>query len=351
SNNSTEISNNSENELQELLRNIAEENKIDISDELLNSYANAVANIYKTISKDSEVTLSDTIELKNKKSYIFDIGIKTKSLGHDIYLAIKLLPLKREARLSDIPEFIRAIDETRAKGIVICNSGFSKELIKYAYDNLIDLCVLKDAQSKDWSDNIEIPVVWVRANPIFFPEFVMSVLKGDTIPVDLISTKLSYNNGKNAFTLGEVLIDNWENGDYPKQTDSLYTTVFKTRDLKLNINNTHDWRKIDLLKIYYTTRDEYFIKYIQPKVYKAIENYISKDVEFTDIEMKIDYLDENREWKKIGEDMRKDFSKGDDIELPDGLYIFATTTKESLKFANVKTSDLNIRKMIKNKKK
>jgi len=46
------------------------------------------------------------------------------------------------------------------KGIIVSNSGFSKSVIRIAKYYGIELCSIHEALNKDWSLELNIPVIW-----------------------------------------------------------------------------------------------------------------------------------------------------------------------------------------------
>lgn len=313
---------------------ISNENKIDISQDLLNQYAQTIVDIYHTLPANATIKLNDTVYSITGNQHFFDIGIHANSFGHNVFMAVKLLPIERPAKISDILDFKLALDDIKAvKGIVFCNSGFSDELQQFASDNMIDLCVLKDVQSEFCLDSIEIPVIWQKSTPWFTFGFSVTLESGVKIPRNLTTAELSYDDGISTFNIIDFINDKWNNNQLPHITDSVYNISLKQGNLKLKSFNK-GYIKVNEVDIYYTTREEYFIKYFKPDVFKAIENYSTKVVELSEIMVEIEFPDISESWKKIGEDIKEDGTEGEMSKLPNGITIVATSSIDELKFEN-----------------
>jgi hypothetical protein len=337
------LNNDSDLQIDELINSL---NTDSISDELMIDYTKGVLNIYETLYRNSHLIINDTIKSSfNGNTHIFDIGVHTKTLGHEIILVFKLLPIDHKAEILDVIHFLSALKDLKvAKGIIICNGGFSESVIKYAKSNSIDLCTFKDAESKKWNQNLEIPVVWIKSSPLVHSNFIAKYEGGDKIHKDFSKAKFSYDNGNNIFTVYDIIYWKWENNEIPHVTDSLHITYINTDSLK-TLANFKDWRKVDKLEIYYTTREEYFLRYFKPEEYEAIENYLTHDVQFTKVSVEIEVFNEDETWIKIGEDIKDDNSLGEKIILPEGLSICVTATIEDLSKADFNMDYMNINRI------
>ncbi len=329
-----------------IIEKILSEHSDSISKDLLTEYSKGVLNIYETLYENSLLNLNDTINSQfNEKSHVFDIAVNTTSLGHDILMVFKLLPLSHKAKYLDILDFIIALKDIKvAKGIIICNGGFSEDVVEFASKNNVDLCTFKDAQSRKWNENIEIPVVWIKSTPLMHVEFGVKLDAGDKIPGDFTELIFSYNEGEETFTIKDIISYKWDNNLIPHVTDSIHLISMKTSTLKMNTYNA-GWKVMDQLDIYYTTREEYYLRFFIPEVYKAIENVITRDVQFTEIEIEFEIFDESDKWIKIGEDLKEDNSNGEDFNLPKGLLIVATATIDDLSIGEFNTDKFGIQKM------
>ena len=337
------LNNNSDTEIDDLINSI---NIDSISPDLMKDYTEGILNIYETLYKNSTLIINDTIKSSfNSKAHIFDIGVHTKTLGHDITLVFKLLPIDHKAEIIDVIQFLKALNDLKvAKGIIICNGGFSESLIKYAKRNYIDLCTFKDAESKNWNNNIEIPVVWIKSTPLFHYSFAVNFESGDKIHKDLSKALFSYNNGADNFTIIDIIDWKWENLEIPHTTDSILNIYINTDSLKISVN-INDWRKVDKLIVYYTTREEYFLRYFVPEEYEAIENYLTHDVQLIKVNLDINVFNEDDSWIKIGEDIKNDDSPGEKINFPEGLSIWVTATLEDLAEAEFQNHFMNIKRI------
>jgi Restriction endonuclease len=89
-----------------------------------------------------------------------DVSIRSKIAGHDILIIIQAKEHKKRADINMIGEFDSVVRDVKAsKGILICNSGFTKTAKEYAQRLKVDLCTAHDASNINWQTEVKIPVI------------------------------------------------------------------------------------------------------------------------------------------------------------------------------------------------
>ena len=110
--------------------------------------------------------------------------------------------------------------------------------------------------------------------------------KNDKIHKDFNKAIFSYDFGNHTFTFMDYVKHKWQNNEIPHETDSLHIYYLKTKDLKVKVNR-NDWREVRKFEVNYTTDKNYYLKYFEPNNYRAIENYVTHEVSFTDLDLSI----------------------------------------------------------------
>ena len=124
------------------------------------------AKIYNELAPASLVKHNDIITGKSGVPRQIDVSVRTKIAGHDILMVIDTKDYKSPADIGEVDEFAGKLEDVSAnRGILICRSGFTSGARKRASIAGIDLCNLHDAQSRDWSLDVELPMLWIELYP------------------------------------------------------------------------------------------------------------------------------------------------------------------------------------------
>lgn len=87
--------------------------------------------------------------------------------GDDQYLLIiDAKDWSRPADIGGVEKFAGLTKDVRASsGILVCNAGFSRQAHNYAENLGLRLCNVHDAESRDWSRDLTVPIVWIDLTP------------------------------------------------------------------------------------------------------------------------------------------------------------------------------------------
>lgn len=323
----------SEKDLNELIYRVEKDLNQKIDPNIWNEYANSIISIYEGVDSTAKIKLNEKIFCDlTKKSQIVDISIHSKIAGHKILVAVKLLPIKDQVNLDMIRYFSLILKDINAsKGVIISNAEYNNEVIKFAKEHMIDLCKLKDASSRKWSDDISIPVIWKDIKPILQVNMSFNLVKGDRFHNDLGRALFSNDNGLTTFTLGDYFVEKWNKNMIPHNTKELFIIENEFKNLKIKIKK--DWRSISDFYIAYEVKSESFLKYFVPIKFKAIENFITKDTQVSELDIGISPFENDGTWQKI------DFGN---LNL-NGLIIIATVKDLTLNNDAIIFNNLSIR--------
>ena len=292
----------SEKQLHELHFRLSTERKEKINSEVWNEYASSILRIYKELNPNSEISLCDSIfgKITNKFRKI-DISIRQKVAGQNLLLAVELHPWKTTIQESELISFNYLIQDIDAsKGIIITNSEVDTNLINFAKKNYSSICSLKDTETKEWNQEITIPVIWIEVIPKFHIAYEISFKENDKIHKDILRAIFSYDYGKATFTYLDYLNYKWQNNEMPHETDSLHIYYLSTEGLKVRVNK-NDWREVKKSNVYYTTDENYYLRYFEPERFRAIEDLITHEVSYTDLNISVKKykFQELEDWIKL----------------------------------------------------
>ena len=321
-----------------LFNDLSKEFKKDIDSELFESYAEVILSIYQQLMPNAEIQLNQDVKgIVSKENYRVDILVKPKIAGHDLLLAIQLMPTDEPIKTSQLMPFKLMLEDIKAsKGIVISNSGFEKDAIEFANKNMIDLCFLHDSESHDWKSDILIPVVWIEIQPYFSVSFPMLLTKGDEFYKDIRKWKVRDKKGGNQFPLLQLFVDKWNNKEIPHRTFEEKAVQINSRDLELVMINGKNKPLIDL-EISYRTNETCWLKYFKPDQYKAIENYVTGNLQFSEIEMGISPLQKDSSWRLI-----PDY---ENIIKNEKISIIMTSQPVKIEIENMNFDEMNLREL------
>lgn len=295
-----ESKNISEKEINELIYRVEKELNQKINKETWDDYAKSILSIYKNVDSNCVIKINEKFFCdQSKQIRTIDLSIHSKIAGHEVLVAVKLLPINEPIDFQIIEYYSQILKEIKvSKGVIICNGGFTEKAINYAKSNFIDLCAIKDAESRLWSNDIAIPVIWKEVIPNLSLSFIISFEANDKVHKDFGKMIFSNNNGKNYFTIPDYFINKWNNNEIPHFTDSIIIIQNDLKNLKARANK-NDWRNIKSFSISYFTQVNCYLKYFTPTKYKAIENFTSGKTKLSELELEISSFKNDNSWIKI----------------------------------------------------
>lgn len=240
--------------------------------------------ILKELSPKADVKWNDHIyghDSKIKRQ--IDVSIRAEIDGHKILEIVQLKNWKNKANVNAVGEFASVVKDVRAtSGILVCKSGFTSQAKKYAKNIGIKLINLHDAESRDWNQDIKIPVLWI--------EYYLTVMLGGKIHSKYSGTvnfgkksktALSPDKGKTFVDLLSVFTEKWNNWEIPKIPNKKheYTVPQKLEARGISKNGIEYWQPLDSLKfVYEIKRKNALLGYFKPKECRGIIDYQNDDV-------------------------------------------------------------------------
>jgi len=288
--------------------------------------------IFKELSSLATVRWNDSIHGHDSGiERQIDISIRTKLENHEILEIIQLKNWKYKADINAVGEFASVVKDVKASsGILVCKSGFTAQAKKYARNIGIKLLNLHDAESRDWNQEIKIPVLWIEYVLDVEFSFVMSPKYSGIVNFGKKSKlALSPDEGK-SFVDPMIMFtkkwNNWEIDKTPNKTHE-YTIPQKLAVRSIMKNGFESWVDLDLLKfIYKIERKNSMLGDFKPKECRGIIDYHNDDAFIASHLPPLDELPKNpkKGWQKI--------------EDPDKIAVNIKTTLLTVeKFDRIKT--------------
>jgi hypothetical protein len=221
--------------------------------------------IYKELLPHAEVKWNDHILGRDSKvERQIDISIRLKIASHEILIIVQAKDQKKAADVNVLGEFESVIRDVGAsKGILICNSGFTKSAKDFAISKKIDICSAHDAVKVNWQTRIEVPVIKKSISVKVAIRHTMVPLGNVTMDgVMLPDISDTFN----------IFLSAWEAGKLNKEPGEHRLTLNK--DLLSQLN-----KEVIGLESYinYEISHRYHFKFFQPVDYRGIKDFLTKN--------------------------------------------------------------------------
>jgi hypothetical protein len=143
-----------------------------------------------------------------------DVSIRWMDADIERLAIVQVKDWKARADITAVGEFSSVVRDIGAdKGVMVCRGGFSKTALTYARNIGIELHNLHDAQSKDWSRNLTIPILWIEQSPNLRFEVEAKLEAGDQID----SNEIGYVDlGGVSRNFRELFIERWNAEELPR---------------------------------------------------------------------------------------------------------------------------------------
>jgi hypothetical protein len=275
-------------------------------------YELLIEKIYKELAPDAEIKQDDFI--KGEETGIerqIDLSIRSKVAGVDILIIIQAKDYNRKADINVIGSFLSAIRDVRAqKGILICNSGFTKKAIDYAKKERVELYSAHTVLNKRWDLEFQIPVIKTEYKFNFKFGCTLQFSAGSYLAT--LNLNFTFNQGKDILTVVDV-IDIFEKHTLDRSGE-MVKRDFENHTLQILVNN--DWHPVGKFSYEYNFIKVFrHLNYYRPLDYRILKDYINQNYTATYIDYDgIIPLIEKEGWELIGQN-------NDIFKRPDASYI------------------------------
>lgn len=300
------------------------------------------AQIYSELSPTAKVTHNDKVlGIDSGVDRQIDVSIRFKIAGHDVLVVIQARDHDSPADINDVGEFATVAKDIRAnKGILICRSGFTNGANKLARNLGMDLCRIHDAQSRDWSLEIELPILWIDLFPNIQFQMIASFEAGDSFSKNPENWGISTDKGATRITPIKSFIRAWNERQISQEVGKVHgirdPNLSNAEILVHDVNGEPAWRPITRLGIVYTVSRRAWLGSFTPEECRGVLNIV--DGTFT-----VSYL-------PIGEIPLQRDEDWQEIEDPDQLAVtipgtIITTEGWQIDRGDAKVSDVSFVKI------
>jgi restriction endonuclease len=276
-------------------------------------YEDLIYKIYKELEPHADIKKNDMIwGIESGIKREIDISIRKKIADHEILIIIQAKDHKKKADIKILGEFSSVILDVRAaRGILICNAGFTKTAKEYAKNKAIELYTAHDATIKDWQSEIKIPVIRKHTIMTYSLRTPFEITKEVKEALKEKATKIQVKIGAEGIIM--------------KKFDGSETTFLKEFTKAWNDNkietNSGNYKIIfdayndifgdpDLFppkpeEFHYVVKTRHYLKFFTPTDYRGIKNYVTEKFKPSFIEIKdaIPFTDD-KTWQYIEDPSR-----------------------------------------------
>jgi Restriction endonuclease len=245
-------------------------------------YEKMIADIYRELAPSTTVIHNEKILGRHsQEERQIDVTIRARFEEQDILVAVQAKDYKRPADINKVGEFAAVIHDIGAtKGILVCNAGFTKGAMNLARSWGIDLCSAYDAENRNWSQDISIPVLWVDVSPTAHFSLLASLDAGDSIPVSLHDWVLSSDQGQTRIRIVGTFVDAWNQNRIPKDSGVKHYIRMDNTGVELLVAQ-NKWQKVDEFLISYVVNKQAWLKYFPPSEFRGIKNHLTNEMDFS----------------------------------------------------------------------
>jgi hypothetical protein len=267
-----------------------EEGVFTLMDKTWRGFEKLAGEIFSSLHETATVKHDDSIYggLSQTNRQI-DVSIRKKIDEEDVLIVVQCKNYtKKPADINTVGEFASVITDIQAsRGILICKKGFTKQAKIYAKNLGIEILKLHDAESKDWKQEIKIPVLWHEFEPKF--QVNLKIKTPDKFgDIQIEFGKSGFYDIRNSETkkhldIFDLLKEKWNNGEIDRSIEVI-SILKMTEPLEIlgkDLNGNVIWILISDVEFpYQITLKRKLLGYFEPKHCKGIID-INADNTFT----------------------------------------------------------------------
>jgi hypothetical protein len=291
-------------ELRRLLNGIADKaGGQTLSHEEEMAYRAIVEKIYGDLEPKASIRFQDKIHsLTNVTSHVVDISIRSVLSGQNILTVVNVYPGLSQVDEQKVLEFAALLTDVGAsKGIMVCNSGYTSSAKALAPSLGIELCSIQDAQSKDWSEDIKIPVLVNKTAPHLNGKFNIYLEKGDVYSTNFLEDHFSRDGGKSVTTPFDIFVDLWNKKLISHNSSGVQGFNLADKDWTVWIEGQNKrWAPISDFQLVYSIEDQgWWLKYFTPTKYMAVKDELSGNISISSLDVRLGPFVLDDTWVKI----------------------------------------------------
>jgi len=261
-----------------------------------------IAQIYRSISPNAVVAHNNNI--RGHDSGIdrqIDVSVSFREAGCDFLVIVQAKTNSRPLDVNVIGEFATVIKDVRAsKGVLICNAGFTKAAQTLAQSLGIELTSAHDAESKDWSTTLRVPVIWVRLQPYVQFSALMELEIGDSVSTKIGEWKFRSKSQVEEFSVLEIFTKRWNANELPKEVNKEHTVDLGSDEFEFLAGDA--WRHASDLKLSYIVNRQLLRNELETTEFTGLRNHLTGKLEIADLKITVPPRLPENGWSELTED-------------------------------------------------
>lgn len=175
------------------------------------------ATIYAELHPLAEVEIDARLPgQKSGRPRQIDVLVRWSDNEDEYLMVVDCKDHNRPIDITKIDAFASVVTDVGAsRGVLVGNAGFTAPTHHYARNIGIDLANLHDAQSREWSRDLTIPILWIEIKPVLSIGLEGRFESGDTVRMATIEVH-DANTGV-AFAVTEAFEHAWNSRKLPNQ--------------------------------------------------------------------------------------------------------------------------------------
>jgi hypothetical protein len=257
--------------------------------------------IVRNLHPDATVTLDDHLpgQFTEKKRQI-DVSIRWTDSNHEQLTIVQARDRSRPADVNAVGEFIAVVEDVGAsRGAMVCRSGFTKDAKTYARNKGVELYNLHDAESRDWSLELTIPLLWIDLHPAADFPCRIHLVKGEQLALEDGFPVIHLPGGLRIHpaTVFEQLWNERAIPDTPGIRHTIQSAPLCAPVLR--VDGQTEWRDVDLQVVYEVDRRAWLGQFT-PNQCRGLVDYLD-DNAFTASHLPIGEIpsERNDQWVEI----------------------------------------------------
>lgn len=261
-----------------------------------------IAQIYRSLSPNAVVTHNDSIPGNDSGTKRpIDVSVRFREAGCDFLIVVQAKTNSRPLDVNVVGEFATVIKDVRAsKGVLVCNAGFTKNAQTLARSLGIELTSAHDAESKDWSTTLRIPVIWVRLQPYVQFSALMELEAGDAVSTKIGEWKFRFKTKGEEFSVLEIFTKRWNGNELSKEPKKQHSVELDEDEFEFFAGAA--WRNASDLKLSYTVNRQLLRNELETREFTGLRNQLSGKLEIADLKIAVPPRLPEHGWSELTDD-------------------------------------------------
>jgi Restriction endonuclease len=182
--------------------------------------------------------------------------------------------------VNDVGAFSAVLRDVRASsGMLVCNAGFTANAQVYAKNLGISLTNLHDAESRDWSRDLTVPIIWSELTPQLSFAGLIRFEAGDSpLQDDDFPFILSPDDGQSIAKPLSTFERKWNAGQLRRDLGTTHW-LSDERSFKALVRTSageREWRPVHKFALSYTVKRDAWLGQFRPSECRGLIDYLDE---------------------------------------------------------------------------